>query len=176
MPPVPQDTPQDAAIACLTMAGVNALDAAILRQLARAVQLLEDTTLRQLAQLGELGDVAAGLSQLAHDPALPKALSERVEQHIVQLEGHIGGLLDGLHCQDVIKQIVDRIEPSVQARQSVLADLARQMQDGSVDTRDMARRAQALATNYLEAESAHHDQTPETLSQPGLPDTSIQWL
>lgn len=176
MPPAPQDTPQDAPTPCPTMAGVNALDAAILRQLARAVQLLEDATLRQLTQLGELGDVASGLSQLAHEPSLPAALAERLEQHHAQLEGHIGGLLDGLHCQDVIKQIVDRIEPAVQARQAVLADLAGRLQASGIDTRDLALRAQAVVTRYLQAESAHHDQTPEALSKPSLLSSPIELL
>lgn len=169
-------TPQDAPAPCPMMAGVNALDAAMLHQLARAVQLLEEATLSQLAPLGALGDVAASLSQLALDPDMPTALAERIEQHRAQLDHHIGGLLDGLHCQDVIKQIVDRLEPAVQARQAVLADLSRQVQAVGIDTSDLALRAQALVTSYLNAESDHHHQTPDTWSKPSLPDPSIEWL
>jgi hypothetical protein len=166
--------PQPPLGTCHTMAGVNAQDAAILRQLGRAVQLLEDATMQQLKQLGALGEVASGLSQLAHDPGLPEDLSDRLAQHCERLDSHIGALLDSLHCQDVIKQIVDRIEPAVQARQNVLADLFSRMEAIGIDTQDIAQRAQALVTNYLEAESSHHGQTPDQLMGPSVLRTSIE--
>jgi hypothetical protein len=97
-----------------------------------------------------------------------------VAQHCAQLDNHIGALLDSLHCQDVIKQIVDRIEPAVQARQHVLADLSSRMETSGIDTQDIARRAQALVTDYLQAESAHHGQTPEQLTGASVLRTSIE--
>lgn len=168
--------PQDDTHPGQTMAGVNALDAAVLHQLARAVRLLDDATVQQLAQLGELGELVTGLLQVAQAPDMPPALRERLQHHSEQLENHIGGLLDGLNGQDVIKQIVDRIEPAVRARQALLADLEARVQAQGIDLADLAVRAQALVVDYVEGESLHHGQSAEQLSRPSLLTQSIDLL
>lgn len=168
--------PQDDTHPDQIMAGVNALDEAVLHQLARAVRLLDDATLGQLVQLGELGEVVAGMLQVAHDPDMPPALRERLKQHSEQLENHIGVLLDGLNGQDVINQIIDRIKPAVRARQAVLADLEARAQAQGIDLTGLAVRAQALVVDYVEGESLHHGQTAEQMSRPSLLTQSIDLL
>jgi methyl-accepting chemotaxis protein len=101
-------------------------------------------------------------------------LMTAVTQHNTELDQGIGLLLDTAQYQDVFKQIVDRVEPAVAARHAVLAELIARLRSGQQDTRDIDARAQALSTDYLNAEAPHRDPDAAADAAPGEPGLRIE--
>jgi methyl-accepting chemotaxis protein len=94
-------------------------------------------------------------------------LMTAVTQHNTELDSGIGLLLDTAQYQDVFKQIVDRTQPAIDARNAVLADLIARLRSGQRDTSAIDARAQALASDYLIKEAAHRDPDAAADAQPG---------
>nr|WP_200229246.1 methyl-accepting chemotaxis protein [Rubrivivax gelatinosus] len=92
-------------------------------------------------------------------------LMTAVTQHNTDLDQGIGRLLDTAQYQDVFKQIVDRVQPAIANRNTVLAELIARLRRGQQDTSDIEGRAQALAPEYLRLEAAHSD--PDTAAPAG---------
>ncbi len=101
-------------------------------------------------------------------------LMTAITQHNTDLDQGIGRLLDTAQVQDVVKQIVDRVQPAVDQRNTVLADLITRLRAGQRDTRDIEGRAQALAGSYLQAEAAHRDPDAAAGAGPGEPGLRIE--
>jgi methyl-accepting chemotaxis protein len=101
-------------------------------------------------------------------------LMTAVTQHNTELDGGIAGLLDTAQYQDVVKQIVDRVEPAVSSRNQVLAELIARLRAGRHDTTDLDARAQALAGEYLALEAAHRDPDAAADAAPGAPAARIE--
>ncbi|MBK1688826.1 methyl-accepting chemotaxis protein [Rubrivivax gelatinosus] len=94
-------------------------------------------------------------------------LMTAVTQHNTDLDQGIGRLLDTAQYQDVFKQIVDRVEPAIANRNTVLAELIARLRSGRQDTQDIEGRAQALAPEYLQLEAEHAD--PDAGAPAGAP-------
>jgi methyl-accepting chemotaxis protein len=101
-------------------------------------------------------------------------LMTAVTQHNADLDTGIGSLLDTAQYQDVFKQIVDRVQPALESRNTVLAELITRLRAGQRDTTDIDSRAQALAAHYLEHEAAHRDPDAPADAQPGDPAPRIE--
>jgi methyl-accepting chemotaxis protein len=101
-------------------------------------------------------------------------LMTAVTQHNTELDQGIGGLLDTAQYQDVFKQIVDRLQPAMQTRNQVLADLIARLRAGRHDTADLDGRAQALEADYLALEAAHRDPDAAADAAPGDPGQRIE--
>lgn len=101
-------------------------------------------------------------------------LMTAVTQHNTDLDLGIGRLLDTAQYQDVIKQIVDRVQPALENRNSVLADLIGRLRAGQRDTAEIDSRAQALAADYLQHEAAHRDPDAAADAAPGVPGARIE--
>ncbi len=101
-------------------------------------------------------------------------LMTAVTQHNTELDRGIGLLLDTAQYQDVIKQIVDRTQPAMDARNEVLAELIARLRAGQRDTTALDARAQALATDYLAGEAAHRDPDAAAGTEPGEPAARIE--
>lgn len=101
-------------------------------------------------------------------------LMTAVTQHNISLDEGIGRLLDTAQYQDVFKQIVDRVQPAMDHRHTVLAELIARLRAGQRDTADVDSRAQALAADYLQLEAAHRDPDAAADAAPGLPGARIE--
>ncbi len=101
-------------------------------------------------------------------------LMTAITQHNTELDRGIGLLLDTAQYQDVFKQIVDRVQPAVDARSAVLAELIARLRDGRRDTTDLDARAQALGAEYLAAEALHRDPDAAANAAPGEPAARIE--
>lgn len=101
-------------------------------------------------------------------------LMTAVTQHNADLDQGIGRLLDTAQYQDVFKQIVDRVQPAMDNRHTVLADLISRLRAGQRDTSDVDTRAQALAADYLELEAHHRDPDAAADAAPGEPGQRIE--
>jgi len=101
-------------------------------------------------------------------------LMTAVTQHNTELDVGIASLLDTAQYQDVVKQIVDRVQPAVQSRNQVLAELIARLRAGCQNTGDLDARAQALAGEYLALEAAHRDPDAVADAQPGAPVARIE--
>jgi methyl-accepting chemotaxis protein len=101
-------------------------------------------------------------------------LMTAITQHNTELDRGIGLLLDTAQYQDVIKQIVDRVHPAVDARQAVLADLVARLRSGQRDTAEVDARALALGEQYLSHEAAHRDPDAAADAAPGEPGRRIE--
>jgi methyl-accepting chemotaxis protein len=97
-----------------------------------------------------------------------------ITQHNTELDRGIGMLLDTAQYQDVIKQIVDRVHPAVEARNAVLADLIERLRQGQRDTRAIDERARALSADYLAGEALHRDPDAAAGEAPGQPAPRIE--
>jgi methyl-accepting chemotaxis protein len=104
-------------------------------------------------------------------------LMTAVTQHNTELDSGIGGLLDTAQYQDVLKQIVDRVQPAMASRNAVLADLVAALRAGRSDSPAVAAidaRAQALVPEYLAAEAFHRDPDAAAGDAPGEPAQRIE--
>lgn len=101
-------------------------------------------------------------------------LMTAVTQHNTELDNGIGRLLDTAQYQDVFKQIVDRVEPAMEQRNTVLAELIARLRAGATDTREIDARAQALAADYLTLEGDHRDPDAPAEEAPGEPGKRIE--
>jgi methyl-accepting chemotaxis protein len=101
-------------------------------------------------------------------------LMTAVTQHNTELDTGIGSLLDTAQYQDVFKQIVDRVQPAMDQRNSVLAELINRLRAGSRDTAEIDARAQSLAQDYLSLEGAHRDPDAAAEDAPGEPAKRIE--
>jgi methyl-accepting chemotaxis protein len=101
-------------------------------------------------------------------------LMTAVTQHNTELDRGIGSLLDTAQYQDVIKQIVDRVQPALDARHAVSAELIGRLRAGQQDTAEVDARARALAADYLAGEAAHRDPDAAAGAAPGQPMARIE--
>jgi methyl-accepting chemotaxis protein len=97
-----------------------------------------------------------------------------ITEHNSALDRDITALLDTAQSQDVMKQIVDRLQPAFAERDAVLADLIARLRSGRQDTAPLDARAAALAGTYLQAEAAHRDPEAEAGAAPGEPGLRIE--
>lgn len=79
-----------------------------------------------------------------------------ITEHNSALDRGITGLLDTAQYQDVFKQIVDRLHPAFAVRHRFLCDLLDALPPAPA-TAECDHRAEALVTDYLNAEAAHRD-------------------
>jgi methyl-accepting chemotaxis protein len=103
-----------------------------------------------------------------------RMLMTAVTQHNTKLDRDIGLLLDTAQYQDVFKQIVDRVQPALDSRHAVLADLIARLRAGEHDTAAIDARAQALAPQYLALEAAHRDPDAAAGAASGEPAARIE--
>jgi methyl-accepting chemotaxis protein len=103
-----------------------------------------------------------------------EGLMAAVMQHNTELDQGIGRLLDTAQYQDVFKQIVDRVQPAMDSRNSVLADLIGRLRAGQLDTTEIDHRAQSLAPEYLSLEAEHRDPDAAADAEPGDPGQRIE--
>jgi methyl-accepting chemotaxis protein len=101
-------------------------------------------------------------------------LMTAITQHNTELDRGIALLLDTAQYQDVFKQIVDRVQPAIEDRNSVLADLIARLRSGQRDTTELDARAQALAAEYLNREAEHRDPDAAAGEAPGEPARRIE--
>ena len=101
-------------------------------------------------------------------------LMTAITQHNNELDRGIGGLLDTAQYQDVIKQIVDRVQPAVTARNAVLQDLIERLRAGDRDTAEIDARALALSADYLAEEANHRNPDAAAGEEPGKPAQRIE--
>ena len=101
-------------------------------------------------------------------------LMTAVTQHNTELDRGIGGLLDTAQYQDVFKQIVDRVQPTLDERHGVLAELITRLRAGQRDTAEIDDRAEALVAQYLTREAAHRDPDAAAEAAPGNPGQRIE--
>jgi methyl-accepting chemotaxis protein len=101
-------------------------------------------------------------------------LMTAITQHNSELDRGIGLLLDTAQYQDVIKQIVDRVHPAVDARNMVLSELISRLRSGQRDTAEIDARAQSLSTEYLGGEALHRDPDAAAEEAPGDPGKRIE--
>lgn len=101
-------------------------------------------------------------------------LMTAVTQHNTELDHGIALLLDTAQYQDVLKQIVDRVQPAIDSRNVVLSELIARLRAGRRDTAEIDVRAQALAADYLALEAAHRDPDVAADAAPGDPGKRIE--
>jgi methyl-accepting chemotaxis protein len=101
-------------------------------------------------------------------------LMTAITQHNTELDRGIGLLLDTGQYQDVIKQIIDRVQPAVDTRNAVLAELITRLRAGQRDTTEIDAKAQALTADYLAGEADHRDPDAAAGAQPGKPAARIE--
>jgi methyl-accepting chemotaxis protein len=103
-----------------------------------------------------------------------RMLMTAVTQHNTRLDRDIGLLLDTAQYQDVFKQIVDRVQPALDSRHTVLAELVARLRAGESDTAAIDAQAQALAPAYMALEAAHRDPDAAAGNEPGAPAPRIE--
>jgi len=101
-------------------------------------------------------------------------LMTAITQHNTELDQGIALLLDSAQYQDVFKQIVDRVQPAIDSRNAVLADLVARLRGGQRDTAEIDTRARALVPEYLANEALHRDPDAATGAAPGNPGARIE--
>ena len=101
-------------------------------------------------------------------------LMTAVTRHNVALDDGLGLLLDTAQTQDVVKQIVDRVQPAMASRNAVLADLIARLREGQRDTAEIDSRARVLASDYLAQEALHRDPDAKADAAPGEPTQRIE--
>jgi methyl-accepting chemotaxis protein len=101
-------------------------------------------------------------------------LMTAITQHNTELDQGIARLLDTAQYQDVFKQIVDRVQPAMDSRNTVLAELIARLRAGQRDTAEVDARALALAPDYLSLEAAHRDPDAPADAAPGEPGQRIE--
>ena len=101
-------------------------------------------------------------------------LMAAVTGHNIELDRGLGLLLDTAQTQDVVKQIIDRVQPAVDLRNAVLTDLIARLRVGEDDTLEIDRRAVALAIDYLALEGLHRDPDAASDAAPGAPAQRVE--
>jgi methyl-accepting chemotaxis protein len=101
-------------------------------------------------------------------------LMTAVTQHNTELDRGIGLLVDTAQYQDVFKQIVDRVQPALDSRNDVLAELIARLRTGQRDTAEIEARTQALVADYRADEAAHRDPDAAADAAPGQPAERIE--
>jgi len=101
-------------------------------------------------------------------------LMTAVTGHNCELDRGLGLLLDTAQTQDVVKQIVDRVQPAFESRNAVLDELIARLGACEIETTEIDRRAGALATNYLALEALHRDPDAAADAAPGAPSQRIE--
>ncbi len=101
-------------------------------------------------------------------------LMTAVTGHNIELDRGLGLLLDTAQTQDVVKQIIDRVQPAMDSRNAVLADLVARLRVGEDDTLDIDRRAAALAPDYMAQEALHRDPDAALDAAPGAPAQRVE--
>jgi len=101
-------------------------------------------------------------------------LMTAVTGHNTELDRGLGLLLDTAQTQDVVKQIVDRVQPAMDSRNAVLAELIAHLRAGEAETTEIDRRAAALASDYLEREALHRDPEAAVDAAPGAPSQRVE--
>jgi methyl-accepting chemotaxis protein len=101
-------------------------------------------------------------------------LMTAVTGHNIELDRGLGLLLDTAQTQDVVKQIIDRVQPAMDSRNAVLTDLIARLRIGEDDTAEIDRRAAALACDYLAQEALHRDPDAASDAAPGAPAPRIE--
>ncbi|WP_157271784.1 methyl-accepting chemotaxis protein [Azohydromonas aeria] len=96
-----------------------------------------------------------------------------VAAHHAELDQGLATLLDTAQFQDVVKQIVDRVEPALQARQGVVEELLERLRRGQ-GTVEATQRAVALADDYRAGEAQHREPEAAAHEQPGQPGLRIE--
>jgi methyl-accepting chemotaxis protein len=127
------------------------------------------------AEAARLGGLTTKLDEgyvdMRHFYAL---LMTAVTGHNLELDRGLGLLLDTAQTQDVVKQIIDRVQPAMDSRNAVLADLIARLRVGADDTTEIDRRAAALAPDYLAQEALHRDPDAACDAAPGAPARRIE--
>jgi len=127
------------------------------------------------AEAGRLGALTLKLDENFLDMRQFYAmLMTAVTQHNAELDRGIGLLLDTAQTQDVFKQIVDRVQPAIDSRNAVLAELIARLRSGQLDSVALTARAQALAPDYLAREAEHRDPDAAAGAAPGKPAPRIE--
>jgi methyl-accepting chemotaxis protein len=101
-------------------------------------------------------------------------LMTAVTQHNSELDTGIAGLLDTAQYQDVFRQLIERIEPALQARQAVAATHAEQLRAGRAPDAELLQRARAMVDDYVALEARHRDPDAEAGQAPGAPAARIE--
>jgi methyl-accepting chemotaxis protein len=97
-----------------------------------------------------------------------------ITEHNGALDRGITELLDTAQYQDVFKQIVGRIEPTMAQRHELLQELILRLRSGNLDTRDVDGRANELSSAYDDSEALHRDPDAASEAQPGEPGLRIE--
>jgi methyl-accepting chemotaxis protein len=101
-------------------------------------------------------------------------LMTAVTRHNMELDRGLGSLLDTAQTQDIVKQIIDRVQPAIDLRNAVLADLVARLRAGEHDTCDIDQRAAALASDYMAQEGLHRDPDAPSDAAPGAPAQRVE--
>lgn len=97
-----------------------------------------------------------------------------ITEHNGALDRGITELLDSAQYQDVFKQIVDRLEPTLAGRHEVLSELLLRLRSGQLDTTDLDEKVRDLLTSYDDSEAMHRDPDAQADAQPGDPGLRIE--
>ncbi len=101
-------------------------------------------------------------------------LMTAVAGHNGELDRGLALLLDTAQTQDVIKQVIDRVQPAMEVRNAVLSDLILRLRSGDGETSDIDVRAGALAVDYLAQEALHRNPDAPVEAEPGVPARRIE--
>ena len=101
-------------------------------------------------------------------------LMTAVTGHNNELDRGLGLLLDTAQTHDVVKQIVERVQPALDSRNGVLTDLIARLRAGEADTQEIDQRAGALSRDYLAREALHRDPEAAADAAPGVPSQRIE--
>jgi methyl-accepting chemotaxis protein len=161
----------------------NESAAKIKQDISRLVQAVEaglsggfaERTSHNEAEAERLGNMTLRLDESYLDMGqFYGLLMTAVTQHNSELDSGIATLLDTAQYQDVFKQIVDRVQPTLDQRHGVLADLIARLRAGQRETAELDARAQALVADYLSREAAHRDPDAAADQAPGEPGQRIE--
>ncbi len=134
-----------------------------------------ERTRRTEAQSASLAERTQALqSGYVHLRELHGELVHGVAAHHDELDNGLATLLDTAQYQDVVKQIVDRLEPAMQARQVVVEEFTESLRGGGQDLAAVVQRAQALAPDYRASEAMHREPEAAVEEQPGNPGLRIE--
>ncbi|MEK8025183.1 methyl-accepting chemotaxis protein [Pseudaquabacterium rugosum] len=97
-----------------------------------------------------------------------------ITEHNTALNSGITELLDTAQYQDIFRQIVDRLAPTMRERQDVLNDLVERLRQGEPGVLDTHEGAQALVERYVASEARHRDPDATCDAQPGEPARRIE--
>jgi methyl-accepting chemotaxis protein len=126
-------------------------------------------------EAGRLGSLTRGLEAgQSQIHAFYRGMIEMATEHNLELDRGLGQVLDTAQYQDVIKQIVDRLQPAFDARDRVTDELIERTLEGHDEHPDLAARATGLCGDYLSQEALHRDPEAAAGVQPGSPAPRIE--